>query len=774
MMIPVRRRAAFWRAGLVALLVLLGACSDGASTSNDGNSTANNSGNGNNGGNTPPSSPAPTVTLTAMPATVEYNGPSTLSWSSRNATACNASGAWNGAKDLSGTQPLTNLTGTATYTLTCTGSGGSASQSVSVTVNPPPPTAGTTLTTVTLTNRGAAGEVVATFGHAFRVGEVPATATLGARLANNTAVALQVDKKASHADGSLRHAVLTARLPLAAGESASLALYAKAPDSSGTALTFAQLLDGTGFDAAVALTINGAVHRASVRNLYTGGAAVQTWLTGSEVSEWIIRGPIVTNAADITANPALGHLMAYFHIRVYAGLNRVRVDTVVENNWTFRTGGSTVNYTAHVSVGGNTVYSGTLAHAHHSRWHQIGWWGGDPQVTVRHDGQYLRDTRLVPNYARLTLAESLFGRLVQTITPMTNANLTDHWGATGYQPQIGLLPEWDAACIISLDPRACNAVLANASAAGSYGYHYRDENTGYPPSIQTYPRLSEQDSSSGLAGGSGANPYSHDVAHHPSVGFLAYLLTGDYFYLEELQFLANWTELWNNAGYRGNAQGIITGQNRAQAWAIRTLAQAGAITPDAHPLKSYFTTLTENNIAQKTAAWATPATNSLGAIQDYNWNPPSSYYYAPWQNDFFAGVFGYVVDLGYASATTMRNWLARWPTGRMGQDGSGYCWAHAAQYQYGQGIYSYGLSRYYHSFLELYQANFPVESAQPCPASGLMSGYADQPSGYYSNMQPALAYAVDAGVATRATWDKFRAAGTADYRAAPVWAVEPR
>ena len=47
--------------------------------------------------------PAPTVTLTASPATVANGGMSTLTWSSENATACIASGGWSGPVATSGT-----------------------------------------------------------------------------------------------------------------------------------------------------------------------------------------------------------------------------------------------------------------------------------------------------------------------------------------------------------------------------------------------------------------------------------------------------------------------------------------------------------------------------------------------------------------------------------------------------------------------------------------------------------------------------------------------
>jgi peptidoglycan/xylan/chitin deacetylase (PgdA/CDA1 family) len=96
-------------------------------------------------GTPPPPSPpgTPTVSLSANPTSITSGQSSTLTWSSTNATSCTASGAWSGARELSGSVSV-SPTATATYTLACTGAGGTTSQSTTVTVStqPPPPTGG--------------------------------------------------------------------------------------------------------------------------------------------------------------------------------------------------------------------------------------------------------------------------------------------------------------------------------------------------------------------------------------------------------------------------------------------------------------------------------------------------------------------------------------------------------------------------------------------------------------------------------------------------------
>ena len=101
----------------------------------------------------PPS--VPTVSFSASPASVTLGSPTTLTWSSANATACMASGSWSGSQSTSGTVNETpSAVGIATYTITCTGPGGtSAPASASVTVNPPAVATGT----ITVTSENATG-----------------------------------------------------------------------------------------------------------------------------------------------------------------------------------------------------------------------------------------------------------------------------------------------------------------------------------------------------------------------------------------------------------------------------------------------------------------------------------------------------------------------------------------------------------------------------------------------------------------------------------------
>jgi len=91
------------------------------------------------GGPGGPPPPAPTVDVKVNgsdgPLSFEALAGYTASWTSTNADSCSASGAWSGARPVSGSEGFSDVPrGTYDYTLTCTGPGGQGSDAVQVTV----------------------------------------------------------------------------------------------------------------------------------------------------------------------------------------------------------------------------------------------------------------------------------------------------------------------------------------------------------------------------------------------------------------------------------------------------------------------------------------------------------------------------------------------------------------------------------------------------------------------------------------------------------------
>jgi hypothetical protein len=279
----------------------------------------------------------------------------------------------------------TNLNGPVTTTV-----GGSTSTS-SGTTSP----TGPGVTSVQLTSSATTTQTNAatTFGQVFAQGDVPNGSTVVGKTASGAAVPTQVDVKARHADGSVRHAVITVQLPsAAANQSESVSLVRSTAAATPAASTPAALLN-SGFTASMSATIGGTVYTASADSLLKSGKYT-TWLSGSLVNEWIVSAPL--KSASGVEHP---HLTAQFAIRYYAGSKTARVDVTVENGWAYEAAPQNATYNAQVMVGGKSVYNqAALTHYHHARWRKVFWWGNEPKLDVKHNIPYLIATKAIPNY----------------------------------------------------------------------------------------------------------------------------------------------------------------------------------------------------------------------------------------------------------------------------------------------------------------------------------------------------------------------------------------
>ena len=81
--------------------------------------------------------PAPTVTLSPDPATVDVGGTTMLTWTSTDAASCTALDGWSGTLAPSGTQATSALSVTRKFSITCTGDGGTGSAAAQVNVAQP-------------------------------------------------------------------------------------------------------------------------------------------------------------------------------------------------------------------------------------------------------------------------------------------------------------------------------------------------------------------------------------------------------------------------------------------------------------------------------------------------------------------------------------------------------------------------------------------------------------------------------------------------------------
>ncbi|RSZ59125.1 hypothetical protein HF313_24815 [Massilia atriviolacea] len=673
-----------------------------------------------------------------------------------------------------------------------------------------------------------------TFGQVFAPGALPANAGL-AGVAGDVLVPLQVNVKAKHPDGSVRHAIISASLPqIGAGQTIALALNAAAapppvaPRGPGSLLA-------AGFDTMVKLNLGGQLYTASAAQLLQH-SAYQTWLSGPVVNEWQVSAPLKSAAG--VEHP---HLSARFAIRAYNSVNgingKVRVDVTIENNWAYEPAPKQFTYDAEVLIYGKSVYNiNALKHHQHARWRKVFWPDLEPAIHIKHDTRYLIASKAVPNYDQgLSIAPAALTAMKTTwdtakAGPMGMAMVNNYMPATGGRPDIGLHHTWGAMYLLSMDERAKEVSVGLSDLSGSWPMHYRDRNTGQPVSIVDYPyvrdiRISSdsynrvlkrwEDLPQCAPAAECVTPYTPDTSHHPSFSYLPYLVTGDTYHLDELHFWANWNLLNQNPGYRKHATGLVKShQARGQAWALRSLTQAAYIAPDDHPLKGYFQQVVNNNVDWYNTTYVTGNSNQLGFLDNSGfatvaYNGPGGLRtgMAPWQDDFFTSAVGHAVELGFSNAKPLLDWKSRFPVGRM--TAPGYCWIDGAVYALS--VRATETSPYFTTFAQAWQATMRaadntdlVNSTgqryvdQPCGSqqqadwrtqlerdkktgrmpwlAGEMTGYASSAEGFPSNMQPALAAAADSGIPNaRAAWDTFaRRTVKPDYTQRPQFAIVPR
>jgi len=532
-----------------------------------------------------------------------------------------------------------------------------------------------------LTNKPLAN-VPVTFGQVFQRGDVRRGLTVKAA---GRALASQLDAKRRWQDGSVRFGVVTALLDrIGPDGKVRLALAGAAPAAAPGAVTLVDLLQGD-FDAAVTLRFpDGSVRSATVRDMIErSDRQPGTWLRGPLVAEWVFSGP----PRDAGGKPD-EDLNVQFHVRCYAGGRRVRVSVVIENCWD--TWAENIRYDVAVSVRGKEVFARrAVDHRRLSRWRKTFWWGqGEPAVHVAHDLAYLGATGALPNYdRRLPAVAARGGRDPFAMRGpdweiLGRGPLTAYMPTTGGRPEIAPYPLWTVRYLLSMDPRAKAFVLGAGDLAGSWPIHVRARKTGRIMTIDQRPEFwldqRGKDRPQWKPARHDPDPkqvrLTPDIAHQPSLAYVPYLVTGDFYYLEEAYFWGNYCLLATWPHPRGNERGILSGQIRGNAWGLRNVADAGWIASEGDPEAAYFDRKVRNNIAHRVRRMlGPPEYNRIGAwglrttqnARIQNPANPGWMVTAPWEEDYLIWSLHHLVELGYADAAGPRDFLLRLRVGAL-------------------------------------------------------------------------------------------------------------
>ena len=629
-----------------------------------------------------------------------------------------------------------------------------------------------------LTSASAQAGVPVTFGQPFKRGDWLPNQGLVARDASGNNVPLQADEISTHRDGSVRFAVLSAQVPsLAANTPRIINLY------TGTKTTPAVTLPASpAWNLQITARLSGnttlvANPQQQLQQLIATGANRR--LHGPVASEFTVVTPMVDQATG-AAHP---HLVARLHTRLYDGGSRIRTDVVMENNRTFTPNPSNLTYSLTVTANGQTLFSQpSFTHYHHARWHKVVWTGGaNPNVRVRHNMPYFLASRATWNYdLSLQVPESVLASEASALasadtSPMGPAFLKTYFPNTGGRPEIGPLPRWTALYLVTQDDRARASMMAVADAAAGVPVHYRDENTGQPLDVVTYPNVTVRFGTSNPAvpSGSGSTIWTPDTAHQGSFAYIPYLITGDAFYLEETMFWAAWNIASANPSYRQGSTGLIKPEQvRGQAWALRSIGEAARALPDNHPMKSYFQGRLENNLNWYHQQYVNnPAESPMGAIQ----KPDEVNETSPWQNDFMGVVMSQLAENNEPKAQEIVNWFSKFNVGRFVNDANGFCAAHAPGYYW---IFRDSSGNYINSWSALYAKNYAGDVGKSCASLSVTEGYPTQASGYAAYARGMLGAAAGANVANARDayikWKGMTPGMDAKLVSDPTWAIVPR
>ena len=206
-------------------------------------------------------------------------------------------------------------------------------------------------------------------------------------------LALQVDRKARHADGSLRHAVLSVILPaLPVSTRRRCCSSAATGRRPGPTLTVAALLV-TGYDSRVDVTLDGRRYGASARSLLEA----QPWrhLAGRPVAtEWLGSAPL-PDAAGRRA-PASDRALSRARLRrLPARTDRHQS----RERLGVRARSANFRYDVNISVNGRVRYARAVTGAPAPcALAPVVLVGEEPRVQVAHDPRYLIATGAVPSY----------------------------------------------------------------------------------------------------------------------------------------------------------------------------------------------------------------------------------------------------------------------------------------------------------------------------------------------------------------------------------------
>lgn len=553
----------------------------------------------------------------------------------------------------------------------------------SPTTDPVKPLVGALVASVDITERDGVSNTPCpiVLSHVFRQGDVPGPLVVQI---DGSPVETQTDIQVRWSDGSVKHAIISFLIPeLGANETRTAALHVSNESNTYGKADLSALRGtssgGTGtaaFDALFDFT--GPADDVRLSELLGDddeeAGRIETWLAGKVVNE-----VTVTNFPDTAQKLSLRA-----HVRRFAGYPGVRVFHVVENS---RASGGGTNETYSLVVTGSMVPpgpdqipdpvldTGSVESLWDSRHGRVSWIGKKPsRVHIDYDIGYLLSTGVFPSYDPELVVDPVAVSSMKDAWKACNKGtgypglISTYFPNTGWRYEIGLLPQFAAMYLLTMDPDLADIVEAHGVVSGYAQVHVRETDAGAASvnrfiSIDDRPQVWLGDSRDANT----PNPvvrdwykysWTIDRAHQGSLAYLPYLMTGDRFYLEELYFWNAWNLAAGWPHERQNEKGIIKDQVRGDAWTFRELGRVAGIAPeeDAYE-RGYFSDKISNTLDFWIDRYITNTYHPLG-VWEYVYQRglaggrPTTYFdysvvfiSTPWQEFFLLQSLAHVNDL---------------------------------------------------------------------------------------------------------------------------------
>jgi Divergent InlB B-repeat domain len=449
--------------------------------------------------------------------------------------------------------------------------------------------------------------------------------------------AQQVNVKQRHDDGSVKHAIFNIILTSLPAYSSAVVNFKNKLSSDNTGLTKNQMLDDKfNFDTKMKFTFNESI-TVSARDMVTTDKYTY-WLQGPVATSILVLDHSANRRYDV-GNDSHRSIRPMFNITFWPTINEYTVRYVAENANTETLQDQSYDISLTLGHNDKLLYEKlNVPHQAMTRWtkqfHSTNYLNNP--LSIDHNVQYLVRTKSLPNYDynRIVPESQIAQDWALWQNKSTDIYDTGLWqpamAAAGGRPDIGLYPSWAVKWVFTGDWRHQEIAFKQAELAASWPIHLREGDSGRffdfqsntpaigriislapdarPTHWTSRPNWHEVNDNDKIAF---LSPQTNsiwrpDTAHHPDLSNLQYLLSGDYFFLEQMKFSAAFVTGDSNAkafkysygrGPTGSAGAMYSRPARGQAWHLRTRLHTVDILPDNTPEKDYFDHILKNGIA---------------------------------------------------------------------------------------------------------------------------------------------------------------------------------